>query len=117
MAGGGHKWSHLPPKREDYSIIVIVQNFWPIVIMTNILLVGFSINFKSLHTMHTPLPAYRVRTTHLIIPTLYGGRGDDGWQQFHPLSSFKKEDTCFSLRDLRKLLHCVNPADLESPHL
>lgn len=76
--GEGGKNGAIYPQGEDYSIISIFQNCWQIVIIKNTLLVGFNNNFKSLHTMHTPLPGYRVTTTALNIPTLCGREMMDG---------------------------------------
>lgn len=74
-------------------------------------LVAFSINFKFLHTMHTLLTRYRgdiygPHYSHIM------QKEDYGWQQFHPLYSFKKKDTCFPLRHLRKLPTVIIPLTL-----
>lgn len=113
--GEGGKSEAVYPQWEDYLIISSVQNCWQIVIIKNTLLVGFNNNFKSLHTMHTPLPGYRVTTTALIIPTLVEGRW---WMVAIPSSIFFQEERhLLPSQASQKTSHCLNPTGLEPTHL
>lgn len=111
---GGTRGAVYPPW-ENYSIFAIVQNCWQTVIIRNTLLVGFRINFKSLHTMHTPLPGYRVQLLPSSFPHYVEGR----WGMAAIPSSifFQEERHLLPSQAFQKTPHCLVPTGMEPTHL